>query len=175
MRYTNLVRTIAYALVVFLSVIAFGCAAQVDTTKLSNKEINEMLDEVDTLSGDRNYHVLLKSEDNKVFQVYIWINNRLGETMFKESEMNICRFYSYEKTNVFVYEFRQCEIDVPISFLREASSDSYAYLNESPFYVENGFHQAFLVKKEGSTLERTELELIDENGLDQDLRDLIEF
>lgn len=165
--------TTRFILIVFLSIIVFESVAQKDTLKLSNVQINEILDKIDTLSSERNYHVLLKSGDNETLLVYVWINDRLGETMFEGAGINICRFYTFKQSIVFVYEYRQCDYNISPNFLRNQSLDPYAYLTESPFYVENGFHQAFIVKMNGSNLEFTELELINKNGIDQDFRDII--
>ena len=163
---------IRFILTVFWSVGAFSCVAQKDIVVLSNTEVNEVLDKIDTSIGDGNYHVLLKSEDSETFQVYIWINDRLGETMFEEAGMNVCRLYNFKQSLVFVYEYRQCYHNISPKFLRDKSPDPYAYLTESPFYVENGFRRAFLVKRVGPSLKLTKLELVD--NVDQDVKELIE-
>lgn len=164
-----------FIIVALWTTIAFESVAQEDAFTLSNTEISVILDGLDTLSGDKNYHVLLKSEDTVTFQVYIWINDKLGETMFKEASMNICRLYTFRQSLVYVYEYRQCNGSISPKFLRNNSSDPYAYLTESPFYVENGFHQSLLVERTGSNLKLTELEIIDESGIDQDIIDTSEY
>ncbi len=161
-----------YVFIIFISITACNSKAQVSMNKLSNNEINEILRKIDTLTGDRNYHVLLKSEENDTFQIYIWINIRLGETMFKEAGMHICRFYIFREYPVFVYEYRQCKCEIPSNFLRRKTVNQYAYLTESPFYVDNGFHQAYLVKRNGSTIAFSKLEFVNES---EDLRDYIGY
>lgn len=170
MKCTNSMIT-RFILAVFCSTITFTSAAQNDTLKISDIEINEILNRIDTLSGERNYHVLLKSVDNETFQVYIWINDRLGEMMFKEAGMNICRFYTYKESLVFIYEYRQCNYNISSKYVRDKSTDPYAYLTESPFDVENGFHQAFLVKRVGLNLKLKELEFIDNDDIEQYIKD----
>ncbi len=162
-------------LVVCLSIMGLSCVAQSDTLSLTNDQINEILTQEDTLSGERNYHVLLKSEDNQVFQVYIWINDRLGETMFEEAGMYICRLYTFNQSQVFIYAYQECKSDVSPEFLRKRSELPYSHLTYSPFFVSNGFHQAFLVKKTGSSLEISRLVIADENDNSQDLIDLMDF
>ncbi len=174
MIYTNQVKTIFkyVSIIIFISITICNSNAQVNANKLSNNEVNEILYKIDTLTGDRNYHVLLKPENNNTFQVYIWINNRLGETMFKEVGMRICRFYTCRESLVFIYEYRQCKCEVSSNFLRRKTSNQYSYLSESPFYVDGGFHQAYLVKRNGSTVEFSKLEFVNES---EDLRGQIGY
>ncbi|MEO9803423.1 MAG: hypothetical protein ABJF04_09260 [Reichenbachiella sp.] len=171
MKYKSKVRSLILPALAALSVIVFfECAAQTDTLSLSKDEINEIITKVDTLSGDRNYHVLLKKEeDNHVFQVHIWINSRLGGTMFKEVGMNICQFYPLNNSSVFVYANDKCENNVPAEFIRKSDEHQYSYLTHSPFFVENGFYRALLVKKAKSGLEISELELVEGNSIELDL------
>jgi hypothetical protein len=161
-------------IIVFLITFFYGfnnSFSQEDRTKLSNIEINQILNIVDTLSDKLNYHVLLRPVEKNIFHVHIWINERLGETMFSEEGLNICRFYSYNEALVFVYEFQKCKCNVKSKYLRSKSTDPYDYLNESPFYVESGFSKALLVKRFGNKLELTELEFIKEDNFENALKE----
>lgn len=164
----------ALMLVFLLWVTAFDSLAQTDSIKLSNKEINRIIYRVDTLKGGLNYHVLLKPEENGTFQVHIWINDRLGDNMFKKSGLNICRFYTFNKSKVFVYEDKQCQNKVPPKYMVNTSSEPYAYLAESPFFAENGFYRGLLVKKSGSSLQFKKIEIMDDDLKDK-LKDFLEF
>jgi hypothetical protein len=162
-------------LFILVYVFAFSCSAQDTSFELSNKEINTLIAKIDTLSGNRNYHVLLmQDEDEEIIQVYIWINDRLGDSMFKEAGMSICKFYMYKRSPVFIYEYKKCEYLVPSSYMREISSDPYSYLTESPFYVENGFQKAFIVKRKGKDLIISDLEILENNNIIDDITKLID-
>lgn len=171
MNYLTITKTVLVLLLAapLIVVVNFKCHAQSDALSLSKDEINEIITKVDTLSRDRNYHVLLKEEDTDVFQVYVWINNRLGGTMFKEAGMNICKFYRFNNSLVFVYSYKKCKCDVPAEFIRKSDEHQYSYLTYSPFFVENGFYRALLVQKPEAGLEISDLEFVEDNSIEQDL------
>ena len=156
---------ICLPVLIILSIIAYESSAQIDDFNLTTEELNEILKRVDTLSEEKNYHVILTSVDTGVLLVDIFINDRLGGIIFKESGMNICRYYELNNSIVFVYEIRQCECEVPPSMIRKPSLDQYAYLDESPFYDEKGFFKSFLAERDGIGIKWTKAERIEDNSL----------
>lgn len=141
--------------------------AQNVSVSLSKENINEILLNIDTISGNRNYHVLLKAVDEKTFFMKVYINDRLGGTMFEKLGVNICRFYKLKKSKVFVYELKKCKCNIPHKFMQRESSDPYAHLTESPFFVENGFVKNLLVELDGKSMVYTDLEYVKEDIFQQ--------
>lgn len=140
-----------------------SCSVKENT--LSNQDINKLLSEVDTMStANYNYHVLLNEREG-YFQLDIWINNRKGGTMYHEKGMNICDFYEFNGRKVYRYEHKDCSCEVSKEFMRGDRLSEYAYLSESPFHVENGFHKILLIKKEGSKLNIEEFRIIETDSL----------
>jgi len=147
-----------YTIIILLYLTASQLAwARIDTTIVHLADINKIILEIDTLTADRNYHVLLSNITEDSYRIEIWINNRLGGIMFEQSGMNICQFYKLNNSNVYLYEVRPCNCLIPDNFINQKYISDYEYLDKSPFYNLDGFHKSILVEDFGGKLKWTEL------------------
>ncbi|GAA0893297.1 hypothetical protein GCM10009122_29760 [Fulvivirga kasyanovii] len=108
---------------------------------------------VDTIpSQTKNYHVWFQMEscDTSELVTHIWINEKLGDRTFKDSGVNICKFYPYKKGHVFIYMLQNCSLDIPEYLLKETQLPFKA--EDSPFYTSSGMYRSILTRKTGDVI-----------------------
>ncbi|MEZ4986491.1 MAG: hypothetical protein R2795_15880 [Saprospiraceae bacterium] len=141
------------AIVVFM----FCCNRNLDV--FSDQQIKDILTQFKDEHKPNNYHVRIDSLASDTKLLHLWINNRLADTISLFGTSSLCRYFSFEGGFVFVYENKDCNLNLPDGLMAKYSNSGYEYLIQSPFFSETGVDTVFyLVKRRGRVqIEKVEL------------------
>jgi hypothetical protein len=159
-----------FLVLIGLTIFCSSCRPQ--SIDLEGEDMLGFLSQIDTLPGQKNYHIWLTPNKPGEYYANVWINNRLGGTSFAESGLSICDYFSFKEGLVFVYELRDCEVRVPVSSLEKQGQGDYDYLRTSPFHEEEGFKASFLLKKENGVIKVARIEEVDNSILKEPFLDV---